>query len=247
MSNFFNDVVNDLESLEEEILGPTYQYWKMIKSPDQLGMSGDGSLSALGTDIEGLVKYIKTLVTAGGSSAQTTSLPLGDRFFLRTGAKCVDVVTGNKVTRNLYIDNVPNGDIPFISSALGVGFTTFEGIIPGTIESAGNINPLQIFQAFMSGTDPSCAHVTLPLRDVNNNFSMGSAYVTFDDIRNINPCLFAGQKNPISGATRTTCGGGAGSGEMGKGVCNGCTIEGFQNYLENPRKKNKKNKKNKKK
>tara|TARA_Y100000592_G_C5429184_1_gene297389 strand:+ start:248 stop:1045 length:798 start_codon:yes stop_codon:yes gene_type:complete len=227
MSNFFKDVVNDLDAVQQEFLGPNYEYWNQIKSPDQLGMSGDGNLGALGNDIAGLVKYIKTLVTGGG--ATTTSAPLGDRFFLKTGAKCVDVKSGEKVTRSLYIDNIPNGDIPFISSGLNHNFNTFEGIIPGTMQAAGNINPLSLFQSFMEGTDPSCASVSLPIRSVNNVTSMGTGFVTETDIRNIDPCIFVGGKNPVSGATRGNCGGGAGGFEMGKGTCVGCTIEGFEN------------------
>ena len=220
MSNFFKDVVNDLDAVQQEFLGPNYEYWNQIKSPDQLGMSGDGNLGALGNDIAGLVKYIKTLVTGGG--ATTTSAPLGDRFFLKTGAKCVDVTSGDKVTRSLYIDNIPNGDIPFISSGLNHNFNTFEGIIPGTMQAAGNLNPLSLFQSFMEGTDPSCAAVSLPVRSVNNVSGTQTGFVTETDIRNIDPCIFVGGKNPVSGATRGNCGGGAGGFEMGKGICVGC-------------------------
>ena len=97
------------------------------------------------------------------------------------------------------------------------------------MQAAGNINPLSLFQSFMEGTDPSCASVSLPIRSVNNVTSMGTGFVTETDIRNIDPCIFVGGKNPVSGATRGNCGGGAGGFEMGKGTCVGCTIEGFEN------------------
>ena len=42
MSNFFSQALNDLEGLEEDILGPDYPYYKYVKSPQQMGMSADG-------------------------------------------------------------------------------------------------------------------------------------------------------------------------------------------------------------
>lgn len=226
MSNFFNDVLNDLDRLQEDVLGPNYEYWKFIKSPQEMGMSDSGSLSALGNDIVGLVNYMETLIAGGGAQrGLTADLPLGDRFFLKTGATCSDVKTGEKATRYLYIDNIPSGDIPFISSSMGTNFGEFEGIIPGVMQSTANINPLQIFQAFMEGVDPSCAVVTLQTRDNKNVISSESRHVTFADIRNINSCLWAGSTNPISGESRYGCG----ALSPKNGTCQGCVKEGFQN------------------
>ena len=230
MSNFFNDVVNDLDKLEKDVLGPDYEYWKWIKSPSELGMSSDGNLGAMGNDIIGLVKYMETLIAGGGAqrsnqSGQGGDDPLGDRYFLKTGAKCHDAITGEKTARYLFIDNIPNGDIPFISSALGTNFGAFEGIIPGIMQSTTNINPLQIFQAFMEGVDPSCAAVTLETRDNNNNILKETRHLTFTDIKNVEPCLWAGSTNPISGASRSGCG----ALSPKNGTCQGCVKEGFQN------------------
>ena len=47
MSNFFNDVANDITKVEQEFIGPDYKYYKYIRNPSQLGMSGDGSIGAL--------------------------------------------------------------------------------------------------------------------------------------------------------------------------------------------------------
>ena len=226
MSTFFNDVVTDLDNLQEDILGPNYEYWKWIKSPKELGMSSDGSLSALGNDIIGLVDYMETLIASGGAQRNPGgNLPLGDRFFFKTGAQCADVKTGENATRYLFIDNIPNGDIPFISGALGTNFGAFEGIIPGVMQSTANINPLQIFQAFMEGTDPSCAVVTLQTRDNQNNLSTESRHVTLTDIKNIEPCMWKNSTNPVSGASRQGCG----ALSPKSGTCTGCTKEGFTN------------------
>lgn len=60
--------------------GPTYPYYKNIKTPTQLGMSSNGTLSALGNDINGLINYVSVLVE-GNSKASATGRPLGNKFF----------------------------------------------------------------------------------------------------------------------------------------------------------------------
>ena len=189
MSNFFDDVLTDLDNVQETILGPEYEYWKMVRAPEAIGMSGAGSLSALASNIAGLIGYVEVLV-AGGGRASVVNGPLGNRFFLKTGAKCRDKVTGNQVTRSLFVNNIPGGQLPFISSGMGVNFSVFRGLVPGTLESLANVNPLAIFQAFMSGTNPECSAVTLPTVSANNVASTETGYLTDPDIRNITPCLF---------------------------------------------------------
>jgi hypothetical protein len=204
MSNFFTDVLGDLDGLEEKLLGPDYSYYQQIKSPEQIGMSGDGNISALTNDIAGLIAYTQLLVTGGGNASKVDG-PLGDRFFLQTGAKCKDTASGNQVNRSIYINNIPDGTIPFISSGMGTQFSTFEGIIPGTLGNLANINPLEIFQAFLSGTNPDCTATKLRTVDADNNVSMGTGYLTTPDIQGMNPCWFPDHTNPITKATKAGC------------------------------------------
>lgn len=203
MSNFFEDVVTDLDGLQENLLGPSYKYWEQIKTPEELGMSKDGNLDAIANDVTAMMKYTQFLIAGGGAS--TVDGPIGDRFFLRTGAKCTDEATGNRVNRSIYIDNIPSGKIPFISGALGANFTSLEGLLPGTVFGLAKINPLAIFQAFMTGTNPSCQAITLPVRNVNNVNSVQTEFLVDADIRNISPCLFTDLKNPLSGETMNGC------------------------------------------
>lgn len=204
MSNFFTEVLHDLDGLEQDLLGPDYSYYKQIKSPKEIGMSSDGNIGAMVDDMAGLIAYTKLLVEGGGKASRVDG-PLGDRFFLQTGAKCKDVLTGNQVNRSLYINNVPDGSIPFISSGMGADFTEFEGLIPGTLSSLANINPLAIFQAFMSGANPDCTATTLETIDADNNVSTGTGFLTTTDIKNMNPCWFPDHKNPVTGKTRSGC------------------------------------------
>ena len=197
MSNFFESALNDLDSLEEEILGPDYAYYKFIKNPGELGMGSDGGKIA--TNIGGIISYVE-LLAAGKSKASTAGI-LGDKYFMKTGATCKDVDTGESVTRSLYINNVPDGSIPFISSMTGTDFKDFRGLVPGVITDMANLNPLGIFQAFMLGSDPDCKSITMPTRDNNNIESTEAAFVTTSDIQNMNACWFPDGKNPISGQT----------------------------------------------
>jgi hypothetical protein len=201
MANFFDQALGDVNKLEQDLLGPDYVYFKQINTPEEMGMSADGSISALTSDIGGLIGYVE-LLSVGGGKASKVNGPLGNKFFLPTGAKCKDTVTGNQVTRSLYINNVPDGSIPFISSGLGgENFSTFEGLIPGTLSNLAHINPMQIFQAFMAGSNPACQAINMQTIDTNNQVSTQTAYVTNTDITGMNPCWFPNKTNPVSGAT----------------------------------------------
>jgi hypothetical protein len=205
MSNFFSDVMTDMKGMEQNLLGPDYLYWKRILKPSDMGMSADGNFGALTNDVGGLINYVEVLVT--GNAGSTTGGPLGDKFFLKTGGQCTDVASGNKVDRYIYIDNVPNGNIPFISSGLGgTDFTEFEGLIPGLLGDLGKLNPLNLFKSFMMGDNPDCMSVTLqtivPVADANlndtgkDNVGTETQYVAVADVKNMDPCIFPDKKNP---------------------------------------------------
>lgn len=195
MSNFFESALNDLDSLEEEILGPDYAYHEFIKNPSELGMGAKGKKIA--TNIGGIISYVE-LLAAGDSKASKAGI-LGDKYFMKTGATCTDVDTGEDATRSLYINNVPDGSIPFISSMTGTNFKDFKGLVPGVIGDIAQLNPLGIFQAFMLGNKPDCKSITMPVRDTNNVDSTESAFVATADIQNMNACWFINKKNPITG------------------------------------------------
>lgn len=201
MSNFFEKALGDVKQLEEDLLGPDYSYWQQIYAPSEIGMSAEGTVTALENDIAGLIGYTQLLVTGGGRASKVDG-PLGNKFFLETGAKCKDKATGEKVTRSIYINNVPDGSIPFISAGMGgASFSTFEGIIPGTLSNVAHINPMQIFQSFMTGTEPECQKVTLPTVNTSNERSQDTKYITSVDLGSMPACWFPDKRNPLSGAT----------------------------------------------
>ena len=198
MSNVFQDVLNDAQGVEEKLLGPSYPYYKNIKMPNEIGMTDKGTLKALGKDIDGLIQYVELLVS-GNSKASATGGPLGNKFFLKTGAKCVDNKTNEQVDRYIYVNNIPDGSIPFISNGLGVNFKDFRGLIPGAMGNLSVLNPFNILQAFLSGGTPPCQEITMETVDVNNNKSSETHYVTLVDIGNMNPCSFSDKTNPKTG------------------------------------------------
>jgi hypothetical protein len=197
-NNIFQQVLTDAQGVQDKLLGPSYSYYKNIRSPSQIGMSDEGSMKALGKDINGLINYVKVLVDGQGT-ASTTGQPLGNKFFLKTGAKCLDKDTNQEVDRYIYVDNVPDGSIPFISQGMGVNFSNFRGLIPGAISNLNVLNPYAIMQSFLVGSTPPCQKLTMQTIDVNNNKSSETHYVTLVDIQNMNPCTFQNGKNPISG------------------------------------------------
>uniref|UniRef100_A0A6C0M3U4 Uncharacterized protein n=1 Tax=viral metagenome TaxID=1070528 RepID=A0A6C0M3U4_9ZZZZ len=216
MSGFFQDVMGNLDDVQQKLLGPDYKYFQQIKTPSELGVSGNGGLDQLGTDISALISYVELLVSGGGD-ASVTGRPLGNKFFLKTGGKCKvvssDSTNGSVVDRYVYVNNVPDGNIPFISSGLGgVEFTAFKGLIPGAISSAAEINPFGLFQAFQMGSTPDCQSITLETIDANNNVSAATNYVATVDLKNMPPSWFSGKRNPVTGkvsreafAQRTPC------------------------------------------
>jgi len=195
--DILKDPTGELSNLEQEYLGPDYSYYKKIKTPAQMGMGTRGTFNQLATDIDGLVNYVEVLIT-GRSKAQTKPIPLGDRFFLKTGAQCKSS-DGTLHDRHIYVDNIPYGNIPIISSALGTNFTEFEGLVPGAIEKMNDLNPMHFMKAFMVGSEPPCSNITLSTVDVNDNASFASNYITDSDARDINPCNFKNKINTVSG------------------------------------------------
>lgn len=205
--NLFAEVLTNAKSVEERLLGPTYPYYKNIKTPKEIGMSDKGTIQQMGKNIDGLISYVELLVS-GKSKASSTGKPLGNKFFLKTGAKCAaidscsnqkDASTCQQVDRYIYVNNVPQGNIPFISGAMDVNFSEFKGLIPGSMSNLNVLNPFAIMRSFLSGSTPPCQPLTMETISVNNARTSETHYVTLADIGNMDPCSFQNRKNPVNG------------------------------------------------
>ena len=184
-----------VKALEDKLLGPSYDYAGQIHSPDEMGMSSAGNFGALSDDIKGILGYIDLLISGHcelGKCASKTGGPLGNKFFLDTAVKCTDKASGNEVTRSIYINNVPDGTIPFISNmGDGVSFDKFQGLVPGIMSNVAQIHPMQILTAFTTGASPTCQAVTMPTVDaVTNAVGSDTRYIMNGDIDMMNKSWF---------------------------------------------------------
>jgi hypothetical protein len=198
--NIFKDVLNDVQQVEQNLLGPTYPYSQNIKPPNQIGMSTTGTSEALSANIDGLRQYVNVLVS-GNSTASATGGPLGNKFFMNTGAKCLDTNTNQQVDRYIYVNNVPTGNTPFNVDTTGMGGLNagYQGLIPGALQDLNVLNPYALMQSFLLPNPPPCQEITM---ETINNFNITgseSQFVTVVDIQNMDPCTFPNGQNPVTG------------------------------------------------
>ena len=174
-----------------------YKYWDDIKNTEDLGMSAKGSISTLENDIDGIIGYI-TLLTTGGGIASKVDGPLGERYFQKSMATCVDEAGGETVPRYLYVDYIPDGSIPFISSAKsGPKMTSFEGLIPGALTNIAHISPENMIKDLTGGPNPKCKKVCLQVgHSTSKDYECN--YVTSNDIDSINKERFQPSKEGFS-------------------------------------------------
>jgi len=181
-----------LQKLSQDFLGPSYNYATKIKAPTEMGMSATGSLSQLADDVGGLIGYIEVLVSGPSNALKNPTRPLGNKFFLPTIANCSDVDTKETVQRSVYINNVPVGNIPFLSSATGVNLSEFRGLAPGILSNMEVLDPIGMIRAVFAGANPKCKNVTFPTIDESGNESNASGYVLLEDLYQLDPCSISG-------------------------------------------------------
>jgi hypothetical protein len=194
--NMFKDVLSNAKCVEEQLIGPSYPYWKNIRNPSEMGMSDKGTITQMTKDVNGLINYVELLVTGKGEASKTGK-PLGNKFFLKTGAKCMDE-KNQLQDRYIYINNVPLGNVPFISSGMGVNFKDLKGLLPGTMSNLNALNPLEVMQGFMAGGTPPCQKITLQTINTDNRASSETHYVAKIDLQSMDPCNFGNGRNPIT-------------------------------------------------
>lgn len=182
MSNYFKDVAKSPKKMQERLLGPDYKYYKFIKSPKQMNMSPRGNLSALANNIAGIINYADLLVGGGGNASKTGDV-LGNSFFLKTGAQCKDVNSGKTVDRYMYINNIPDGSIPFLTNVTGVKADSMRGLLPGVMSDTAQINPMDMFSAFMQDAEPKCKEITRNVVNSDGSKSRQTRHVALNDIK----------------------------------------------------------------
>jgi hypothetical protein len=186
---------SDLAKTQDRILGPSYDYVNHIKTPGDLDMSSKGTFNQIADNVGGLLAYMDVLISGSGAmgTGAKTKLPnggfmdyrepLGNKFFLETAVECQDE-DGEKHTRYIYVNNVPDGSIPLVSMVdKNIAFPSFGGLLPGVLSNLAQVNPMKILSAFTAGSAPRCQLVTMEVIDAKTNKkSMESQYLTNEDI-----------------------------------------------------------------
>jgi hypothetical protein len=88
MDDFFNQVLNDLDTLKNKLLRYRYLYIHDIM------VSKDINYILGGNDINALISYIKLLFEKNGDSSKIAG-PLGDKFFLEDDEKYKNIIFNN--------------------------------------------------------------------------------------------------------------------------------------------------------
>jgi hypothetical protein len=115
--------------------------------------------------------------------------------------------TKKEKDRYLYINNVPLGNIPMLSSGTGTNYKDFRGLIPGMMMNMDVLNPGNIAAAFSTTGTPDCQQITMQTINSKNVISSETNYVTISDISNLDACLFTPdkQKKRINPVTKEQC------------------------------------------
>ena len=183
---------------EEAPKGPDiqiYSYGDNIKTPGEMKMEydPDGSWGVVGKDMDGIAAYINALTQNkyGGDMNAAKSYegvggPMGNRYAINTGGKC-EAPNGEKVDRYKVIDNLPPNNLG-----------KYRGLIPGMAANVTKLNPLPIMMAFIEPTVPKCTKVKVRLFNKDNTRTDKELYVSDKDINDLDPCVFAGFKNPLT-------------------------------------------------
>jgi hypothetical protein len=121
-----------------------------------------------------------------------------------SGSAADDNDNSGMVKRHIYINNVPQGNIPFISSGINSDFSDFRGLIPGLMSNLNVLNPIAIFKSFTTGPTPACRPLTMQVIDADNNKTWETNHVLDEEIEEMDPCDFIDENydhfpNPISG------------------------------------------------
>lgn len=210
---------------------PKYNYGAFINSPQEMGMTEDVpsgfGLDTIADNFGGVISYIDLLISGTGEASKAVSLfndastnePLGNAYFYPSGLTCKDPSNLTQdVSAMMYMNNVPLGNIPFLSSFTGAGdIKEFRGLIPGMVEDLNGFNPMEFMYAMAVSPSDPCIKVSLPITNITSD---GNNYDTTKDnktqyktenmfplfVKLIDPCLFDKnadgiRTNPVSGKT----------------------------------------------
>lgn len=228
-----NSATSEITALVKALEGPDYSYIKAMNTPGDLGagiMAGD-----VNANLNAINDYVNVLISGKGPARRGNSdQPIGDRYFLNTGAKCkaVNIVDdcaksadgcptvgegdAALVPRFTLINNIPSGKnsiFPDKLSSTGTAFDSFEGILPGIVDDIVEFNPAAMFSAFLLPPYPQCADVAIDVNTgdgvkggVDYNFESVSRHVILSEIAKLDPCIFSSNGGKrVNPVTKEVC------------------------------------------
>ena len=157
-----------------------YNYADRIKTPTELGMGDRGTMKQLTYNVAGMIDYINILVTGKSNASRENGGPLGDAYFIPSGAKCTDS-SGISHPRHLYINNIPSKSLPFITGKTNLPMGEFKGLVPGIIDDIASLDPSNLINSFGNTEPPKCSKKTFLIKDNNGNNYKETRYITDED------------------------------------------------------------------
>lgn len=153
-------------SLINQVLGPSYSYPKNLPSAKKMRFRKAKTVKDVAHNTKGILKYVE-LLSFGPA--------YGNNFFLKSG-RCDEssVPQCRNQDRYLYVRNIPTGKIPCIGDP-GIsldGGIGARGIIPGLMEDAADLNPLELPKTFLGMSKKfgnKCVQKSLITGGVNEN------------------------------------------------------------------------------
>jgi hypothetical protein len=139
----------------DEVMGPAYSYADHIVGPSAMGVGTDGTMSQLGRNTNGIIEYVKYMISGPA---------MGNQYFVNTGGMCT-APDGSSQQRYNYINNIANGAdlLPAtMRQELGGLTSDFNGLIPGMLEDIEGLNPVSLFTSLAADSTPSCECYSCP-------------------------------------------------------------------------------------
>lgn len=211
---------------------PNYDYGAFVADVSSLGMtkSVDGwGIDQIADNMSGLIDYIENVLISGTGKGNLAvgltnplepNQPLGNAYFYPSGLTCMH--DGSAVQAYMYMNNVPQGNIPLISSLAGRDIRGLRGLLPGIFEDLNGFDPTEIVTALEINEKDPCVYPELPVTNINEDGKSydktnGLPYTYFEnnpDNENkynrpmfkgyaelIDPCLFKNGTNTYSNRT----------------------------------------------
>jgi hypothetical protein len=166
-NSLWSDIRNNPNAALDRVLGPSYDYTQGVQSPQQLGVSDEGSMGQVFTNANAVKSYTQQLITGP---------LLGNTTFVETGGMC-RAPYGGIIPRWSFIDNRMGlsdavAALPAaggLTNALGGLADEFNGIVPGMMGDIAALNPIKPINGLVLDGIPPCFAVTCPVTDVQGN------------------------------------------------------------------------------